>query len=153
MAKEYTLIVNTEDCVGCRACEVACKQQHNLSTGSGWIEVHSDVPCEIEGKRQLRYAVTFCIHCDCRPCKDVCPVGAISKRQDGVVLIDEQLCNGCKDCIGACPLGVMQFQGQFTTGWNMIMALITISIVPVLLFYVFLQRYIVAGLTAGAVKG
>ena len=51
------------------------------------------------------------------------------------------------------PLGVMQFQGQFTTGWNMIMALITISIVPVVLFYVFLQKYIVAGLTAGAVKG
>ncbi len=51
------------------------------------------------------------------------------------------------------PLGVMQFQGQFTTGWNMIMALITISIIPVVLFYVFLQKYVVAGLTAGAVKG
>ena len=51
------------------------------------------------------------------------------------------------------PLGVMQFQGQFTTGWNLVMALITISIIPVALFYVFLQKYVVAGLTAGAVKG
>lgn len=51
------------------------------------------------------------------------------------------------------PLGVMQFQGQFTTGWNLIMAFVTMSIVPVALFYIFLQRYIVAGLTAGATKG
>lgn len=51
------------------------------------------------------------------------------------------------------PLGVMQFQGQFTTGWHLIMAFITVSIVPVALFYIFLQKYIVAGLTAGATKG
>lgn len=51
------------------------------------------------------------------------------------------------------PLGVMQFQGQFTTGWNLIMAFITISLLPMALFYIFLQRYIVAGLTAGATKG
>jgi raffinose/stachyose/melibiose transport system permease protein len=51
------------------------------------------------------------------------------------------------------PLGVMQYQGQFTSGWNFIMAFITISMIPMLLFYIFLQKYIVAGLTAGAVKG
>jgi len=51
------------------------------------------------------------------------------------------------------PLGVMQYQGQFTTGWNYIMAFITISIIPMALFYLFLQKYIVAGLTAGATKG
>ncbi|MFP4113826.1 MAG: carbohydrate ABC transporter permease [Spirochaetota bacterium] len=51
------------------------------------------------------------------------------------------------------PLGVMQFQGQFTTGWNYIMAFITLAIIPMLLLYIFLQRYIVAGLTAGATKG
>jgi len=51
------------------------------------------------------------------------------------------------------PLGVMQFQGQFTTNWNQIMAFISISLLPMALFYIFLQKYIVAGLTAGAVKG
>jgi raffinose/stachyose/melibiose transport system permease protein len=51
------------------------------------------------------------------------------------------------------PLGVMQFQGQFTTNWNQIMAFISISLLPMTLFYIFLQKYIVAGLTAGAVKG
>lgn len=51
------------------------------------------------------------------------------------------------------PLGVMQFQGQFTTGWNFIMAFITISILPMAVFYYILQRQIVAGLTSGALKG
>ncbi|MBN2626817.1 MAG: carbohydrate ABC transporter permease [Spirochaetales bacterium] len=51
------------------------------------------------------------------------------------------------------PLGIMQFQGQFTTNWNQIMAFITIALLPMTLIYIFLQRYIVAGLTAGAVKG
>jgi raffinose/stachyose/melibiose transport system permease protein len=51
------------------------------------------------------------------------------------------------------PLGVMQYQGQFTSGWNFIMAFITISMIPMVLFYLFLQKYIVSGLTAGAVKG
>lgn len=51
------------------------------------------------------------------------------------------------------PLGVMQYQGQFTTGWNYIMAFITISILPMAVFYYSLQKHIVAGLTTGAVKG
>jgi raffinose/stachyose/melibiose transport system permease protein len=51
------------------------------------------------------------------------------------------------------PLGVMQYQGQFTSGWNFIMAFITISMIPMVLFYLFLQKYIVSGLTTGAVKG
>ena len=51
------------------------------------------------------------------------------------------------------PLGIMQFQGQFTSNWNQIMAFITIALMPMTLFYIFLQKYIVAGLTAGAVKG
>ncbi|MFO7729704.1 MAG: carbohydrate ABC transporter permease [Spirochaetia bacterium] len=51
------------------------------------------------------------------------------------------------------PLGVMQFQGQFTTGWNFIMAFITISILPMAVFYFTLQRQIVSGLTSGALKG
>ena len=51
------------------------------------------------------------------------------------------------------PLGVMQYQGQFTTGWNFIMAFITISILPMAIFYYSLQQQIVSGLTSGAVKG
>ena len=109
---EYALIVDTKDCVGCNACEVACKQEHDLPIGPRWIRVYPDSPREMEGKLQLRYIVTHCMHCSHPACKDVCPVGAIVKREDGIVLIDEELCNGCKDCIEACPLGVMQFDEE-----------------------------------------
>ena len=63
MVKEYALMVNTEDCVGCNACEVACKQEHNLPVGPRWIRVYPDGPREIEGKLKLRYIVTHCMHC------------------------------------------------------------------------------------------
>ncbi|MFC1916608.1 4Fe-4S dicluster domain-containing protein [Chloroflexota bacterium] len=109
MADKYALIVNTDDCIGCNACEVACKQDHNIAVGPRWIRVYLDSPREIEGKPKLRYMVTHCMHCSHPPCKDACPVEAIDKREDGIVLIDEELCIGCKDCIEACPLGVMQF--------------------------------------------
>ncbi len=112
MAKELALIVNTADCVGCHACEVACKQAHNLPVGPRWIKVYSNGPRIIDDKPQLRYIVTHCMHCSRPPCKDACAVNAISKRQDGVVIIDEELCIGCKDCIDACPLGVMQFEQE-----------------------------------------
>jgi Fe-S-cluster-containing dehydrogenase component len=109
MKVEYALIVDTKDCVGCYACEVACKQEHNLPAGPRWIRVFPVSPKEIEGKLQLRYVVTHCVHCSQPLCKEVCPVNAISKRDDGIVLVDEELCTGCRECIEACPLGVMQF--------------------------------------------
>ena len=99
MAKEYALVVNSADCVGCNACEVACKQEHSLPVGPRRIRVCHDSPREIEGKLQLRYTVTHCMHCSRPSCKDACPVDAISKRDNGIVLINEELCIGCKDCI------------------------------------------------------
>ncbi|MDA3811645.1 MAG: carbohydrate ABC transporter permease [Spirochaetaceae bacterium] len=51
------------------------------------------------------------------------------------------------------PLGVMQYQGQYASGWNQIMAFITLSMLPIAIFYFVLQRYVVEGLTSGAVKG
>jgi len=106
------LVVNTDDCTGCKACEVACKQEHNIPIGPRWIRVYPNNNQEIEGKPQLRYMVTHCVHCSKPPCKDACPVGAVSKREDGIVLIDGELCIGCTECIEACPLGVMQFDKE-----------------------------------------
>jgi Fe-S-cluster-containing dehydrogenase component len=112
MAKEYALIVNTRDCFGCHACEIACKQEHNLPVGPRWIRVHPDGPREIEGKPQMRYVVAHCLHCSQPRCMDACSAGAIRKREDGIVLVNQELCIGCKECIDACPLGVMQFDEE-----------------------------------------
>jgi len=51
------------------------------------------------------------------------------------------------------PLGIMQFQGQFGTDWGRVLAFVSLALVPTIIFYLFAERQIVAGLTAGAVKG
>ena len=51
------------------------------------------------------------------------------------------------------PLGTMQFMGQYEASWNLVMAFITWALIPAVLFYIFAQKYIVAGLTGGSIKG
>ncbi len=51
------------------------------------------------------------------------------------------------------PLGLMVFQGQYSTAWQLVLAFITLTILPAILMFILAQRHIVAGLTAGAVKG
>ena len=109
MTEELALIVKTADCIGCSACEVACKQEHALPVGPRWIKVTADAPRIIDGRLQLRYSVSHCLHCTTPGCLAVCPVDAITKRDDGIVLIDAALCNGCGACIEGCPVGAMQF--------------------------------------------
>ena len=106
---EYALIIDTANCCGCTACEVACKQEHGIAVGTRWIRVSPPEIKKNAGKAQLRYEISHCIHCSQPACRDACPVQAITKRKDGIVLVDEQLCTGCRLCLEACPLGVMQF--------------------------------------------
>jgi Fe-S-cluster-containing dehydrogenase component len=107
-SKKLALSIKTETCVGCYACEIACKQEHNLPVGPRLISVHPEEPRQIDGKPQLRYRVDYCQQCISAPCQTACPQNAICTREDGIVIIDEALCNGCRDCIRACPFGVMQ---------------------------------------------
>ncbi len=109
MAKQRALVVDSAACVGCHACEVACKQEHDLPIGPSWIRVHEDSRWDSEGRPQTRYIVTHCMHCRRPRCLEACPEGAITKREDGVVLIDAEACSGCMMCIEACPFGVIQF--------------------------------------------
>ncbi len=51
------------------------------------------------------------------------------------------------------PLGIMQFQGQFGTDWGRVLAFVSLALVPTIGFYLLAERQIIAGLTAGAVKG
>ena len=51
------------------------------------------------------------------------------------------------------PLGVMQFQGEHSADWSSIMAYLTLTMIPAIIFYLFSERHLIAGLTAGAVKG
>src|SRR4051812_7618211 len=48
-----------------------------------------------------------CKHCAHAPCLEVCPTGAIMRTEFDTVYIQEPACNGCRDCVAACPFGVI----------------------------------------------
>lgn len=99
MAK-YSLIFRKKDCMGCHACEVACKQEHNLPVGPRLVRVMEKAP---------DFIPVYCHHCSKAPCMEACPEKAIYKNELGIVLIDNTLCIGCMACVEACPFGAMQF--------------------------------------------
>lgn len=96
------LRIKERDCVGCHACEVACKQEHELPTGVDLIRITERIP---------RFKPTYCRHCFRPPCLEACPTGAI-RRDKGVVLLDQEKCIGCRACLEACPFEAMGFDAE-----------------------------------------
>lgn len=117
MNKRYGLVIDLDRCLGCQTCRIACKVENSLDIGSG-IRVdtiggtYQDTP---EGKYpnlSMYFLPVPCMHCGEAPCIEACPEEAIYKRQDGIVLIDEEKCNGCQLCIPACPYGALTYDDQ-----------------------------------------
>lgn len=105
-------IHNNVDCIGCRACEIACKDKNGLNAGPRFRRV-----MYVEGgsfPEVFAYKVNMsCNHCAEPACLPTCPTGAIWKRADnGVVDIDSTLCIGCRRCEAACPYGAPQFDPE-----------------------------------------
>jgi len=94
----YALIIDTTKCTGCGACIEACRLRNHLPEGQSYIHGL------LKGDEHVRwYLMVQCQHCANPPCATVCPTHATYVRQDGVVLINEKLCVGCRYCIVACP--------------------------------------------------
>ncbi len=109
MTIKYAMFIDEDLCWGCDACEVACKQENNPPEGSRWIRVRTKGVQRVNGRLKLTYHPARCLQCSRPPCKEACPVNAVTQRDDGIVLINSEACIGCKACIKACPFGVMQF--------------------------------------------
>lgn len=124
----YGMGLDVNKCIGCARCVVACKAENDVPDEphyfNTWIEryvlrsgdeVEVDSPnggidgfSPIEGQAEIRrtfFVPKLCNHCANPPCVQVCPVGATFITEDGVVLVDEEYCIGCRYCIQACPYG------------------------------------------------
>jgi formate dehydrogenase iron-sulfur subunit len=125
MARTLAMFTDTSVCIGCRACQVACKQWNQLEaeqpvwTGSYQNQVHfTDKTWRhvkfIEQKDQRgepRWLLMsdVCKHCNEAGCLEACPTGAIFRTPFGTVDINQDICNGCRYCVSACPFGVVSF--------------------------------------------
>jgi Fe-S-cluster-containing dehydrogenase component len=98
-----SLMFFKDDCMGCHACEVACKQEHNLGVGPRLVRVIENSPY---------FTPVYCHHCTRAPCQEACPVEAIYSNDQGLVLLNQDKCIGCLECLPACPFGAMQFDDE-----------------------------------------
>ena len=108
----YAIVTDLNRCVGCLACMVACKVANNVPIGNYWNKVlrvgpnlkpdAQDVGHDVE----MYYLPVGCQHCEEPECVHVCPTGASSIDENGVVTVDESKCIGCKYCMTACPYQV-----------------------------------------------
>ena len=106
---KYMIYLNTKRCIGCHGCEVHCKANKGLPFGPILCEI-DHVPLQsIKGVPKTEFSFRNCYHCDDPYCAHICPTGALTKREDGIVVVDQEVCIGCMACAGACPWGVPQF--------------------------------------------
>jgi formate dehydrogenase iron-sulfur subunit len=128
MAEPMGFFTDTTICIGCKACEVACKEWNQLPASQGGANTLSgdsyDNTRRLDGIhwRHVKFVEQFtpdrrdgrwllmsdvCKHCVRAGCLEVCPTGAIIRTEFDTVVIQSDTCNGCRDCIGACPFGVI----------------------------------------------
>ena len=131
--KSYGFFTDTTVCIGCKACEVACKEWNNLpadnlgltgesfdNTGmlsaNSWRHVafieksgHAGVREQEQTPFQSGWLMMsdVCKHCHNAPCMEACPTGSLFKTEFDTVVVQQDICNGCGYCIPACPFGVI----------------------------------------------
>jgi carbon-monoxide dehydrogenase iron sulfur subunit len=103
------LIVDPIRCTGCGQCEFACSSKHREVHNSNGSRLHIVNKNSDDGF----YLPVTCQHCEDPPCMAVCPKEAIY-RDDTLngVLIDRDLCIGCRMCVSVCPSGAMEFDSD-----------------------------------------
>jgi len=104
--KKWVMVVDLGKCKNARKCVQACDKHHNLTPDRPYIKV---LEMKDNEKSSPYWMPKKCFQCDNPPCVKVCPVGATYKRTDGIVLIDNERCIGCRFCMAACPYSARVF--------------------------------------------
>lgn len=128
---KVAVIIDVTKCQGCRGCQVACKQWNGLSAettgfsgsyenpprvgGTTWTTVKFFEDKQSSGKVRFLFRKTQCMHCTDASCLEVCATGAVSRLENGSIVIDQDRCIGCKNCVVACPFGAVGFDPQTGT--------------------------------------
>ncbi len=107
--KKFVMVVDLSRCKNARKCVSACQKWHYRPEETEWLSVKL---MKDSDKAAPYWFPKQCFHCDNPPCVKVCPVDATFKRDDGLVLIDNERCIGCKFCMAACPYSTRVFN------WN-----------------------------------
>jgi len=124
MTPRMGFFTDTTVCIGCKACEVACKEWNRVpddgyaflgqsydNTGelgaSTWRHVAFVEQPRADGDLRWLMSSDVCKHCTHAGCLDVCPTGSLFRTEFGTVVVQEDICNGCGYCVPACPYGVM----------------------------------------------
>ena len=104
--RRWVMVIDLAKCNGCGDCTAACNRYHFVPPGQEWIKVYRNT--DAKGNNAYWFPRP-CMQCDNPPCTKVCPVGATYKRQDGIVIMDQERCIGCRYCIAACPYSARYF--------------------------------------------
>lgn len=107
------MAIDLKKCIGCNACTIACKAENATPPGVFWARVLE----KEEGKYPTAKRVilpVLCNHCEDPACLRVCPSGATTQRADGIILVDQDKCTGCKACVTACPYDARFFLDKIT---------------------------------------
>src|SRR5512142_1167794 len=117
METSKALLIDITKCVGCRACEAACKQVHNFPDRTD-TELNATAFTVVQ-EREGKFVRRMCMHCDDPACASACPVGGIKKTAQGAVRYDGSKCIGCRYCMIACPFSVPKYE------WNKLAPYVT----------------------------
>lgn len=117
--RKFVMVVDLAKCKNALKCQQACNKGHHITGENAWLKVY-----KMQASKETApfWMPTQCQHCDQPACVSVCPVDATFKRKDGIVLIDNERCIGCRFCMAACPYSTRVFnwsepdQGEITLG-------------------------------------